>query len=145
MGAFSIPIEVGDISGTRFVQTEAMVDTGAVYTMLPENLLAGFTLISQETRQFTLADESVVEYPVGYLRLRFEGKEVIAIVISAPEGSMPLLGVTALENALLGVDPYNERLIPVPGSLRPAYQATSSPLVSGSISTFTTTMDTWRY
>ena len=35
MGAFSILIEVGDISGTRFVQTEAMVDTGAVFTMLP--------------------------------------------------------------------------------------------------------------
>lgn len=122
MGAFSVPIEIGDIVGDRFVQTEAMVDTGAVYTMLPEDLLAGFTLISQEIRQFVLADESVVEYPVGYLRLRFEGKEVIAIVISTPEGTMPLLGATALENALLGIDSHNERLIPIEGSLRPAYQ-----------------------
>ena len=129
MGAFSIPIEVGDISGTRFVQTEAMVDTGAVFTMLPQDIIADFTLIAQENQRFRLADGSRVEYPVGYMRLRFEQKEVIAPVIVGPEGTMPLLGATALENALLGVESHNERLIPIEGSLRSAYQeATVLPL-----------------
>ncbi len=126
MGSFSVPIEIGDLTGTRFVQTEAMVDTGAVFTMLPEDLITGFTLISQEIRQFRLDDESLVEYPVGYLRLRFEQREVFAPVISAPEGTTPLLGATALENALLGVDPHNERLIPIEGSLRSIYPTTTS-------------------
>lgn len=146
MGAFSIPIEVVDISGTRFVQTEAMVDTGAVFTMLPEDMIAGFTLIAQENQRFRLADGSPVEYPVGYLRLRFEQKDVIAPVIVAPEGVMPLLGATALENALLGVDPHNERLIPIEGSLRPAYQeATAPPLRGRHTWTSNATMNTWRY
>ena len=121
MGTFSILIEVGDISGARFVQTEAMVDTGAVFTMLPEDIIAGFTPIAQDNQRFRLADGSRVEYPVGYMRLRFEHREVIAPVIVAPEGVTPLLGATALENALLGVDSHNERLIPIEGSLRPAY------------------------
>ena len=121
MGTFSILIEVGDISGARFVQTEAMVDTDAVFTMLPEDIIAGFTPIAQENQRFRLADGSRVEYPAGYMRLRFEQKDVIAPVIVAPEGVAPLLGATALENALLGVDSHNERLIPIEGSLRPAY------------------------
>ena len=65
MGAFSIPIEVGDISGSRFVQTDAMVDTGAVFTMIPEDIIAGFTPIAQENQRFRLADGSRVEYPVA--------------------------------------------------------------------------------
>ncbi len=121
MGTFSILIEVGDVSGACFVQTEAMVDTGAVFTMLPEDIIAGFTPIAQENQRFRLADGSQVEYPVGYMRLRFEQRDVIAPVIVAPEGVTPLLGATALEDALLGVDSHNERLIPIEGSLRPAY------------------------
>ena len=121
MGTFSILIEVGDVSGARFVQTEAMVDTGAVFTMLPEDIIAGFTPIAQENQRFRLADGSQVEYPVGYMRLRFEQRDVIVPVIVVPEGVTPLLGATALENALLGVDSHNERLIPIEGSLRPAY------------------------
>ncbi len=120
MGTFTVQIEIGDLSSSHFAHTEAMVDTGAVYTMVPEDLIAGLTLISPETREFVLADESKVEYTVGYLRIRFEEKEVFALTIVAPEGTTPLLGVTALENALLAIDPYNERLVPIPGSLRTA-------------------------
>ena len=120
MGTFTIPIEIGDLEGNRFVGAEAMVDTGAVYTMVPEDKVAGLTLLSPEIREFQLADESLVEYQVGYLRIRFQGKEVFGLTIIAPEGTTPLLGATALENALLAVDPYHERLVPIAGSLRAA-------------------------
>ena len=87
MGTFTVQIEIGDLSNSHFAHTEAMVDTGAVYTMVPEDLIAGLTLISPETREFVLADESKVEYTVGYLRIRFEEKEVFALTIVAPEGT----------------------------------------------------------
>ena len=34
MGVFSTPIEIGDPRGTRFEQVDALVDTGATFTML---------------------------------------------------------------------------------------------------------------
>ena len=121
MGTFLIPIQVGDLARSRFLTMDAMVDTGAVYTLIPEDKRDGLTLESEQTREFFLADESVVEYAVGYARIRFEQAEVIAPVIIGAEGSTPLLGATALENALLAVDPFHERLISVRGSLRSAY------------------------
>ena len=35
MGIFNITIEVGDRQGEQFEEVEALVDTGAVTTMLP--------------------------------------------------------------------------------------------------------------
>ena len=96
MGTFLIPIQVGDLVGSRFLTMDAMVDTGAVYTLIPEDKRDGLTLESEQTREFVLADENVVEYAVGYARIRFEQAEVIAPVIIGAEGSMPLLGATAL-------------------------------------------------
>ena len=80
------------------------------------------------------------------MRLRFEQKDVIAPVIVAPEGVMPLLGATALENALLGVDSHNERLIPIEGSLRPAYQEAAALLLRGRHTwTSNPIINKWRY
>ena len=39
-------------------------------------------------------------------------------VIFGEDGMSPLLGAYTLEGLLLAVDPYNERLIPVVGSLK---------------------------
>jgi predicted aspartyl protease len=42
-----------------------------------------------------------------------EGSEFTTTVIFAAEGEPSLLGVITLENALLAVDPVNNKLIPV--------------------------------
>ena len=120
MGNFTVPIDVTDLARTSSVTVEAMVDTGAIYTLVPETALTGIVLDEPETREFALAGESVVEYTVCYARIRFEDREVISLLIAAPEGTTPLLGVTALEHAGLAVDPVNERLIPVRGPLKQA-------------------------
>ena len=120
MGTFTIRLEIGDLPGTLFGAADALVDTGAIYTLIPQDMLARLDVEQREIRQFALADESIVEYGLGYATLRFEEREVIAPIVFAPEGTMPLLGVTTLEIAGLGVDPVNERLIPVMGLLKPA-------------------------
>ena len=120
MGTFTVPIEVGNLEGNRFVAMDALVDTGAIYCMVPRDLLAEVGVLSDERDHFSLADDSMVELDLGYSRIRFEQRRVIAQVIFAPEGSMPLLGATALENARLAVDPVNKRLVPIIGLLKPA-------------------------
>ena len=47
-----------------------------------------------------------------------EGMETITWVIFGEERAAALLGAYTLEGLLLAVDPYNERLIPVVGSLK---------------------------
>lgn len=118
MGTFTVALQVGDLAGQQFVEVEALVDTGATYTSIPENTLARLGIQIRESRSFELADDRVVEYPVGYASMRLEGREIIALVVFAPEGTGPLLGATTLETAGLTVDPIHRRLVPVPALLK---------------------------
>jgi len=63
--------------------------------------------------QFELADGSVAPVDVGRPIIRLEGKEFPSPVIFAEADEPSLLGVIALEDALLAVDPVSGRLIPV--------------------------------
>ncbi len=118
MGTFTVPIQIGDLSGQRFVDMEALVDTGATYTSIPETTLAQLGIEIRETRSFELADERIVEYPVGYASIRLEEREIIAMVVFAAEDTAPLLGATTLETAGFAVDLVHQRLIPVPALLK---------------------------
>ena len=118
MGTFTIPIQIGDLAGQNFVSLQALVDTGATYTSIPESTLAQLGVEIRESRSFEVADDRIGEYSVGYASIRLEEQEIIAMVVFAPEDSAPLLGATALETASLAVDPVHQRLISVPALLK---------------------------
>ena len=118
MGTFSVSIQVGDLAGQRFVDVEALVDTGATYTVLPKELLDQLGIAQEGQRRFELGDDRIVEYPIGYARLRLDGDQTIVLVVFGPEGIDPLIGATALEHLSLAVDPVHGRLIPVPALLK---------------------------
>ena len=129
MGTFTVPVRVGGLEGAPFVDLEALVDTGATYTSIPEDLLAQLGIEKRETRSFELADDRLVDYPVGYASLQLVDREIIALVVFAPEGTGPLIGATTLETASLAVDPIHHRLIPVPALLK--WQTQVSPRIVG--------------
>ena len=118
MGAFTVPLGVADLQGQNFIEVDALVDTGTTYTSIPEDVLERLGVEAREQRAFELADDRVVDYPVGYATMRVEDREVIALVVFGPIGTAQLLGATTLETAGLGVDPINQRLIPVPALLK---------------------------
>ena len=113
MGTFTVPLRVGDLAQTAFVEVEALADTGSVHSFVPEDALRSVGVLPTETRGFAFADDRVVEMPFGYATIVVEGMEVIAPVIFAAPGSSPLLGATTLEAAHLATDSVNERLTPV--------------------------------
>ena len=117
LGTFAVPIQLGSLTGGPFLDMTALVDTGATYTTLPASVLAQLGIEPEGFRRFRLADNRQVEYRIGQARLRLEGQELITLVVFAPEGSDPLLGATALEIFGLGVDPIEQRLIPLPALL----------------------------
>jgi clan AA aspartic protease len=117
MGAFRVPIEVGDVQGQRFEAVEALVDTGATYTLVPRSLLQRLGVTPEERWPFTLADGRTVEYDVAQVQVRLDGRRRYTVVVFGDDGVQCLLGVVTLEEFRLGVDPVSRRLIPVPGLL----------------------------
>lgn len=117
MGTFKVAIQVGDPSGQQFIEVEALVDTGASDTVLPENVLVQLGVKPVDRFTYELADNSIAEYEVGEARVRLDGRERTTQVVFGPPGVTPLLGATTLEIFHLVVDPIHKRLIPVPGLL----------------------------
>jgi predicted aspartyl protease len=56
------------------------------------------------------ANGQPVEYEFGFARVAFLGSETVAQVILGPANSEPMLGVAALENAGVIVDPVTRAL-----------------------------------
>ena len=113
MGTFSVSIEVARPYSDEFVPMEALVDTGATYSVFAGQLLEGLGVTSTETSTFELADGRIVELPMGYAAIRVSEKQIIAPVVFGPAGASPLLGATALEIARLAIDPVRQTLVPV--------------------------------
>ena len=101
--------------GERFEPVEVMVDTGATFTTVPADLLRRLGVNPQRTMQVRLADGSVINDQVCDTVIRLEGQTFFTPISFGREGEPNLLGVVALETALLAVDPVEQRLVPTIG------------------------------
>ena len=120
MGTFRIQIAIGDLQGERWTALEALVDTGASVVSAPASVLRDLNVAPIMRQAFRSAHGEVREMEIGRTWVRFEGREVMTLVVFNDEGSSPLLGALALEEAFLGVDPVGQRLVPVEGLLMSA-------------------------
>ena len=117
MGLFNITIQIGNLAGDRFEDVEAMADTGAVTTVIPRPILAGLGITPTRRETFQYAGGEQVQLDLAEARVRVSERETNTWVIFGEEGMSPLLGSYTLEGVFLTVDPYNQRLIPVVGTL----------------------------
>lgn len=117
MGTFRVPVEIGDPAGQRWEVVEALVDTGASYTLIPRSILEGLGVSGTFRRRFVLADGREAECEMAETRVRLDGQPRTTLVIFGEERMMPLLGAYTLEGFGLAPDPVNRRLVPVPGLL----------------------------
>ena len=117
MGTFNITLAVGDPQGESYASVEALVDTGATYTMLPASMLQNLGVVPRDRAEFELADGNVAEMDIGRTWVRINGRSEIVPIIFGEEGTPALLGAVTLEIFRLGVDPVRQGLIPVRGLL----------------------------
>ncbi|HEV8584926.1 MAG TPA: aspartyl protease family protein [Methylomirabilota bacterium] len=117
MGTFRTVIEIGDPTATVWEPLEALVDTGASFTLVPTPLLARLGVVAHAREEFELADGRVVNLDVGRTWVRAEGRAEQTLVVFAPEDAAPLLGAYTLEGLRLAADPVARRLVPVRGLL----------------------------
>ena len=114
MGTVLATIQVAHHHEPRtFQPLEVEVDTGCTYTAVPRQLLETLGVPVTRVERSKLADGTLQTLEVGDATIRLEGIEFITTVICAAEGEPNLLGMIALEQALLAVDPLNNRLISV--------------------------------
>ncbi len=118
MGTFAVKIEVGDPRGERWETVEALVDTGATFTMVPRPLLERLGVAPEENIPMQLADGRTIQCDLAHTRVRTDGRVRTTLVVFGGAGTEPLLGAHTLEGFLLAPDPVNRRLVPVPGLLK---------------------------
>ena len=113
MGTFYVTLGVADRFREQYINTDALVDPGSTFTSLPESLLDDLGIERENTGRFELADNRVVEYPIGETRLRLDSQEGTVRVMFAPADEIPLIVATTLEILMLEIDPVAEKLVPV--------------------------------
>ncbi|MEO1496959.1 MAG: retroviral-like aspartic protease family protein [Planctomycetota bacterium] len=88
-----------------------LVDSGAVYTLLPEKTWKRLGLAPMRSMEFVLADGSVVSRGISECRLSVAGEGGhTPVVLGEPGDDMPLLGVVTLEERALVFDPFRREL-----------------------------------
>ena len=117
MGTFKVRVEIADSSGEQWEVVEALVDTGATYTMLPSPLLRRLGIQAHARDVFMLADGRNVELEIGRGWIRVSGRSEVTLVVFGEPLAEPLLGAYALEGLRLAADPVGRRLVPVPALL----------------------------
>ena len=94
------------------VELEFLVDTGAIYTVIPKSVADRIGLRESGKRKFRTGG-GVVELPVSEAFLSIDGEGVTSLVAIGVEDVPVLLGVTTLELLGLQVDPVNGKLKPL--------------------------------
>lgn len=116
VGVFAYPITIIGPDGEANI--EALVDTAATYSWVPEDVLHDLGVQPITTKTFSLADGRVVQYQIGPVTARINGEEMPTLCIFGDSGTEPLLGALTLEAFLLAADPHNKQLLPVTGHLK---------------------------
>ena len=109
MGMIRLPIGIRATPKRKSLRPEAMVDTGASYTVVPRDLAKRAGLRSSFTRPVHLADGRIGQFGVATALVKVDGREAPVTVFISPRGEV-LLGAESLEILGITVDPRRRRL-----------------------------------
>jgi clan AA aspartic protease len=106
-----------EASMIRRQEIDALVDTGAVMVLLPQDLVEAIGLKKNGKAIVTLANEERVEFEIAYgMGLTIAGRSWITDCLVGPPGCEPLIGHLVLERLDLVVDPLQRKVTPRPKS-----------------------------
>ena len=111
MGMFKVNVKVANPLAAATRDVTALVDTGAVYSVIPDSLLRSLNIEPTEEMEFTLADNTPRVYGVGEARFGIDDRERTTPVIFGPENTY-ILGAVTLQSFGLIPDTTHHRLVP---------------------------------
>ena len=112
MGVFHCTVTVSPVTGSNSRVTEAIVDTGASYSVIPGQLLRQLGIQPKRTDVFMLADGTRHEEVIGEARVAVNGRDAVTPVVFGSDEALPLLGAVTMQELNLVVDTNGERLVP---------------------------------
>lgn len=115
MGLTFLKIEVGNPANPDVTEEiEFLIDSGAIYSVVPSPILERFGLKPLTEQEFRLADGSTIKRKKGGALFKYGDRIGVADVIFGEEGDSTLLGAFSLEALGLSLDPLRRELKPLP-------------------------------
>ncbi|HEY3237746.1 MAG TPA: retroviral-like aspartic protease family protein [Polyangiaceae bacterium] len=106
-----------DPAAVRRVELDALVDTGAVMLLLPQDVVETLGLSLDGRIIVTLANDEKIELPrARYLSVTCQSRQMDTDCLVGPPRSEPLLGQLILERLDLVLDPAKQTVSPRPES-----------------------------
>ena len=91
-------------------ELEFLVDSGAVYSLVPGKILDELGIEPYKEMSFSLADGTSIRRRISSAYFEYEGEGGPAPVVYGEEGVTPLLGATTLESMGLVLNPFTRTL-----------------------------------
>jgi len=98
---------------TGEAEVDFMIDSGAVYSLVPGKILKKLGVEAYREVSFALADGSKISRKVGEAYFELNGEGATAPVIFGEKNDEPLLGATTLEAMGLVLNPFTRTLHPM--------------------------------
>ncbi|HKR07157.1 MAG TPA: aspartyl protease [Bacteroidia bacterium] len=95
------------------LEVDFMIDSGAVYSLVPRKDLKTLGIKPYRKMDFILADGTKILREVGDAYFEYNGEGGSAPVIFGEKGDEPLLGATTLESIGLVLNPFKRELYPM--------------------------------
>ena len=123
MGLTTLIIEIANPAKPgKWESIELLVDSGAIYSVIPASTLRRLGIRSDGREEFVLADGSRITRRKGIAKFRYNERFGGGDVIFGEPGDSTLLGALTLEALGLTLDPLRRELKPLPmilGGWRP--------------------------
>ncbi len=115
MGLTVLNIDVGNPGNPSVtIPVEFLIDSGAIYSVVPAKTLKKLGIKSLVKEEFRLANGEKITRKRGGALFKYGKKIGVADVIFGEPGDQNLLGVTTLESLGLSLDPLRRELKPLP-------------------------------
>jgi len=98
---------------TKSISGHFLIDSGAVYSVMPSSVLKKLGIKPTDTQKFTLANGETIEKSVGNSLFEYRNKVRSSPVVFG-EKDIFLLGAVTLESLGVILDPINRELKPLP-------------------------------
>ena len=116
MGLTFVEATVSGKKGKK-VAVKFLVDSGAIYSLLPENVWKSLGLKPKRSMTFTLADGTEIKRDVSECHITLDKADGHTPVILGEPGDDALLGAVTLKVLGLVLNPFNRTLQPLHGVL----------------------------
>lgn len=115
MGLTVLTIEVGNTATPdTTTPVEFLIDSGAIYSVVPSSVLEQLGIRPLTEQQFRLADGSKITRKKGGALFKYGDRIGVADVIFGEDGDSVLLGALTLGALGLALDPLRRELRPLP-------------------------------